>query len=532
MGYQGLDYHLPVSVVRVSGTVTTTKDTILDKTEVAPEAAMVLDVIGQETVRTVKIDYGWLRDTGVAFELTDDGRLVSSAIESTGQAGKAVLAVAGIGGAIAGVALGIPPGVLAAAAGAVGARLTHEGADLAGALQNLLREVRVGEETDEKKVEKAYEKAHPDVMALSKKYATLVLDLNTKIAASARELADAATASERAAALWRLRTYGQGLAASQSELERLKQHFKAWRAGTLTSRTDSRDYLLSLNLIRAAGVKVAKNGDVDFSNNPEARQVREVWDELGLVVTIDPADGEAATIPDTDNLILCRMPRRVRLNVYEKGDDKKASLIESKLHMVMDEMSVIKTVKLRRSLWAKRSATLKFSASGALIGYASTTTAAGAAFADTVQGIPAAVASSLEQSKKIYTEIDGLRSRSLDQRLARVKKEVELKQQEQTRDGLLATDATHADLERLKQEASILEQRDKIAGFGQPSEQAAEVANLKKQIELLTAKHDLAVAQRTLASESELGDIWREIERLSTQEERDRLRAGDGGGSP
>lgn len=526
VGYQALDYRLPLSVVRASGTVTITKDTILDKDEAAPEAAMLLDVMGDERVRTIRIDYGWLRDTGVAFELTEDERLVSSAVESTGQAGKAVLAVASVGGALAGLALGAPP-VLVAAAGAAMAKVSSEA--LAFQIRQLEGELSDEEKTDEQKVEEAYEKAHPGVMALSKQYATLVLELNLKMAAAVRELADAADGGDRAAALWRLRNYGQGLAASQAEFERLKQHFKAWRAGTLKSRSEKREYLLSLDLIRAADVTIGDDRKVSFAANPEARKVRKVWEDLGLTVRVIPANGKDMHVPDAaENVILARVPRWVRLDVYKKGDNDEALLIESKPHLVVDGMSAIKKVKLRKSLWAKRSATLKFSESGALTGYASTATAAAAAFAETVQGVPAAVASSLEQSKKIYDQVEALRTRSLDQRLARVKKEVELKEQELTREGLLATAGSHAELERLKQEASILEQRDKIAGFGPPSEHSAELSNLKQQIELLTAKYDLAVAQRALASESELGEIWREIERLGAREVRDQLGAGDG----
>ena len=219
-----------------------------------------------------------------------------------------------------------------------------------------------------------------------------------------------------------------------------------------------------------------------------------------------------------DNRFVYRIPRTVRLAVYKKNGKGKAALVESKPYQVMDECCDFKSVKLRKSLWARRSATVKFSSGGALIGYASTANAAGSAFAESVQGVPAAVAGSFEQSKKIYDQIDALQNRSLDKRLPRIKKEVELKQQELTRDGLLATAASYAELERLKQEASVLEQREKIAGFGRsPSAEAVELAGLKQQIELLAAKHDLAVAKRALASESDLAEIWQEIERLSAE---------------
>jgi hypothetical protein len=526
-----INYCLPISVAHASGTVTITKDTVLDRAESAPQATMVLDVIGESPAQTARIESGWLRDTGVAFELTDDGRLTSSAVESTGQGGKAVLAVAGVGAFVGGLALGLPPGALIAAAGAV----VGKAADLPNlekAFGRTHAELAAEQTSDEQRIEEAYQKAHPRVLSLSKEYASLALELNLKLAAAARELVEAESTDVRPLALWKLRTYGQALAAVQAELDRLKQHFNAWRAGTFTTRTETHVYLLPVDLIRAADVTVAEDGTLTFPESPAAKKVEHVWDKLGLIVRVAAAGKDKATnLPRTgDNELLFRIPRRVRLEVYERKEGK-ALLLESKEHLIMDGLSAVKTIKLRKSMWAKRSSTLKFSSTGALIGYASTATAAGAAFAETAQGIPAALASSVEQSKTMYEQIDALRSRSLEQRLARVKKEVELKQQEVARDDLLATAGEHAELERLKQEAAILEQRDKIAGFASPSVNEVEIANLKQQVELLTAKHDLAVPRRALASEAELGDIWREIESLSARQELDDVRRDERGNS-
>src|SRR5205823_4822770 len=112
-------YRAPLSCVRVSATVTETVDRVLGTSPRAPEATVALEVIGGELLEA-SIDSDWLRDTSVGFSMTDDGVLVSSSVDATGEAGKVVLGVVSIG-ATAAATLGGGPvagGVFAAAAGA------------------------------------------------------------------------------------------------------------------------------------------------------------------------------------------------------------------------------------------------------------------------------------------------------------------------------------------------------------------------------------------------------------------------------
>lgn len=519
MGHDdAIRYRLPTSVIEFSGTVTRTHDSLLRRDDHDAVAKAVLASYGEEAQQTAKIDSGWLRDTAVALELTEDGRLISSAVESSGQLGKVVLAAASTGGLLAGLALGLPPGVLIAAAGAVAGRVHLDFVD-EETKRRLEQSTALTD--DEAKIAEAYDKLYPHLRPLSGRYAGVVLELKLKQQAATAEIAEADNAADRASALWKLRTLSHALKSAEVELDRLREHFKTWRATTITTTSEEREVLVPLDSLRKSGVTLQGSKPHFPGNlNEHSRKLKDVWDTLGLYVELPDVDPKAppATIEAAgDNEILYREPRQERINIYKKDEEGKVVLIESKQHLVMDELSVVRKIKLHKSLWAKRASTLKFSADGALTGYASTAAAAGAAFAETVQGVPASIAASLEQSKKIYDQVDGLRNRTLDQKLARIKKEVELKQQEILKDDLLATSSQHAELERLKQQAAILEQSKLIAGYGPPSADAVELATLTKKVELLSAKYELAVVERAIASEAALGDVWSRLEQLEAQ---------------
>src|SRR5688500_7875131 len=90
-----LEYALPLSALRFKGSVTLTCDKELGG-EIARAASgsVTLDVVGDHRMQCLVLEHGWMNDTSASFELTDDGRLVSSDVQSTGQAGRVVLGVA------------------------------------------------------------------------------------------------------------------------------------------------------------------------------------------------------------------------------------------------------------------------------------------------------------------------------------------------------------------------------------------------------------------------------------------------------
>src|SRR4051812_5488775 len=105
-----LDYALPVTAFHFTGTVTTTVDSILggDIPPVSSGTVATSVVAGYQRFR-LRISGGFLKDTSVAFAVTDDGRLTSADVTRTGQAGKALLGVVSGAASIAGLVTGLAP---------------------------------------------------------------------------------------------------------------------------------------------------------------------------------------------------------------------------------------------------------------------------------------------------------------------------------------------------------------------------------------------------------------------------------------
>jgi hypothetical protein len=144
----------------------------------------------------------------------------------------------------------------------------------------------------------------------------------------------------------------------------------------------------------------------------------------------------------------------------------------------MDRLCELQTIVFHKSMLAKRTTALTFSDLGALTGVATTRTAAAAALADAAQAIPGTVAASLEQTKKLYDDFGALRDRAIDTRLAELKKQLALKQNEIALAGLHATEAQSAELARLKQQEEILKEQKAIAGYATPASGAGSTVSV------------------------------------------------------
>lgn len=490
-----IEYRLPVSCVRVTGSVTYTRDEVLhpNSEERTASAAVELSVIGDQRVLWVEVERGLLVDTDVSLTLTDDGRLVSSSFETTGEAGKVLLATVGVGALAAGLATGVSPLAIGAIAAA-----TVDGARARG--ETVTDEAITDEPPKAPAIEdpvlKAYYDKYPDLLTLTQGYAGTTTLLHSKIASTAEQLAKTADEQERAALARALRTYEQLLPVLRRELDRLDSLFHAWRATTLKTRTEEYEFLVPLDSLRGATVA---GGEVVFADTTP-REVRTVWNLLDVLVTVEghqPVE-EIPRVDDDENVVLVRMPRRVQISVYRRDADARRQGVDrvicesQKPYLVMDAACEHERLHFHKSWFGKRKQGLVFSSLGALVGYTAEHTSEAAGLADTAAALPGTLTGSLEQSKKILDGVAALRDQRLDSRLATLKKQVELKQQEITQSGLLATEGSYAELERLKQEAALLEQRKTIGDVSDPN--TALLADLKQQIELIKARQELAAA--------------------------------------
>ena len=392
-----ISYALPVSCLEVSGTVTETHDTILDVRSSAPVTTVALHTHGIDRNQVLQILTGTMRDTSLALQLTHDGLLTSADAESTGQLGKTVVGVVGAAAAL-GSLVALPPPISAAAAAAAAAIAGHEAADAHAAY--LGGRGKAKEDTLEQKIGAAYNKAYPDVAPLRDRYATLVNDAVARIATLAEGMLGGDPNRTTAAQISQQREL---LTVLRAELELLDKHFATWRAGTISTHTAEHQRCFSLDVLRGSGVEVT-NSAVTFARDADA-SVQFAWDTLGVAVTMDPA-GTPRNVPGETrpNAVIVRLPRRIRLSVYERVAGRPV-LRQEKAYLVVDSACETQVVRFRRSLWAKRSTKLGFGDLGVLTSYAVGSTSSASALADTAGQLPKTVSSDLDEAAKIAKDL-------------------------------------------------------------------------------------------------------------------------------
>jgi hypothetical protein len=501
-----IDYALPVSHVRIASTITETHDSLdpKDPAPRTPESVAVLEPGAGPRDRIVQIDPGWIGDSKLSFKFTEEGRLVSASATATGQGGKVILGVAGLGAAAAGLFLGVP-GILATGAGLAAVQAAVDGTET--------------EEAKRDPVAEAYAREHPEEFALRKRYAELVTDAVSKVKEAAERANDAAEESALQRAASDLRVWRLFLRVLRVELDTLDEHFRAWRATKISTRTEAHERLISLNTLCRAAPTVNAEGEVAFSGDePAVQEVRDAWEQLGILVTVGTcpkADADSEPQARRNELVV-RYPRRVTMSTYER-EDGKAVLQESRTQLVLDDACPHRVVELPEAWIENESVEFTFSDAGALTGIIGSDTSGVASLAETLGSVPGTVSDALGKAKSITDAVVGFRSAATDQRLAQIEKAVKIKQQELAQAGLLATEGTHVELEKLKRQADILTQqktiRDATPAAVVADPVADEIARLRQQIELLTAQREQSVAQRQLTAETALAAIEQELER-------------------
>ncbi len=522
-----LPFRLPQSCVRIAGTRAFAHDALLDRDDVSAQATVTLDVIAERELSALRIAEGVLADTDVGFEWTDDGRLVTSSVELTGRAGAVAVGVVSAATSVAGVLLGAPALALAraaapaapaprpAGAAAAGADRAADGVAAADGAATADGAAAAGgpaaadgapaPDRDAQAVGAAYRAAHPDESEARETCASLIPELARGLADALRRVPGAADGKARAEALGAVRAVEGALAAARAQAGALDEHFRAWRATTVATRLEHYEFLLELDTIVAAQAlpelvdgRLRGAGDGDAGSLAALAAVQAAFDALGVmvVVTDDPpaapatphADGavrpDGATRPDgaarsdgapapdgarrplvAENEIVVRLPRRVRLTVYELGAGDELVKRSSSAALVMDGRCPHATVELTKALFGKRAVKLGFSAGSALESLRVGAASGAAAAAEAAGALPNAVALGLERSRKIVTRAAALRFAALDQRLSVLTRELQLKRQEIAEAGLQATAGSYAELQALKRQVALLEQRKALAAL-------------------------------------------------------------------
>ena len=498
-----LPFRLPQSCVRIAGTRAFVHDTLLARDDVSAQAAVTLDVIAEDELSTLRIAESVLADTDVGFEWTDDGRLVTSSVELTGRAGAVAVGVVGAATSVAGVLLGAPalaltragaPAALAARPG-VGASATEVPATEVPATDAPTTDAPTTEApttdaptTDAQAVGVAYRVAHPDESEARETCAGLIPELARGLAEALRRVPTAADDKARTEAV---RAVVDALAVARAQAAALDEHFRAWRTTTVSTRLEHYEFLLELDTLVAAQAlpelvdgRLRSAGAGGSGNRAALAAVQAAFEALGVMVVVTddppvapgapPADGAALSdggpSPDgarrpvvAENEIVVRLPRRVRLTVYELAAGGELVKRSSSSVLVMDGRCPHTTVELTKTLFGKRAVRLGFSAGSALESLRVGATSGAAAAAETAGALPNAIALGLERSRKIVTRTAALRSAGLDQRLSVLTRELQLKRQEIAQAGLQATAGSYAELQALKRQVALLEQRKALA---------------------------------------------------------------------
>jgi len=175
--------------------------------------------------------------------------------------------------------------------------------------------------------------------------------------------------------------------------------------------------------------------------------------------------------------------------------------------LVLDELCDHQSIDIRSGLFGEAKGACHSARTASWQRSTSAQKSAVAAAAEAFRKVPESVASSLETASKIADAVDKIRVRPSERAIARVTKQVELKQKELELSGLAATEADYAELLRLTQEAELLEKRKEIAGYSPaaPSGVDREIAALKQEIELLKLRQQ-AERWRVLASAATADD--------------------------
>lgn len=468
MGSIEVQYALPASRVRIDSTVTVHEDSLLGGGPISsPQSTVTLEVGGGERDQTLEVSSGILFNTAVSLELTEDGRLKSTDVEVSGEAGKVVLGVVGAATSLAAAVVAPPVLPLGLKTLLVDPR-TAAAASAKTPAGPTPREIE----------ENAFAAENAEVAAMRARYVSLaeaaakaVADLSESLLANPGEIGEA-----KIAQLKRLET---ARARVQAELDHYNDLFKAWRTSKLTTRVENYQRAILLDTLH--GIELEEGVAPALAKLPA--QVRFAWEKLGVAATLEPPPPRPRVPIAEENEVLVRIPRRTVLNVYEKDKDGKPVLKESKRQLVMDSACEVVTVKLRRSFFAKRAVKIGFDELGGLASFKQESESSAAAVAAAAGELPGKVTGSVEDAVKIRKGLGELGSQGLAEELSRVKQEAEKKQQEITLAGLTATAQDKAELERLKDQAELLEQRRKIGEAGGHPDAATDLGSRKQQLE-------------------------------------------------
>jgi hypothetical protein len=508
-----LEYRLAEHVVLVTGSVEEVDDQFGDPDERASsaDATVALAVRGDEGGGLRTLNLSERGDNDITVELTSDQRLTSVSHKSLGVGTEVLNAGVSVISTIAGLAIraGVTGG------GSVGAL---------GFKARMLREAEpthVSPADREKAARAVWEVANSTLAAHQASYRTLLTRTRTKLLAERTTIVDGTPAAAAAAGIPvnRLEAVAADCAA---EIDKVELLYKAWREAQRTRTVRHLAYTLEVGSLPTAGP--------DTPPNPATLTgtAKKLWDDMGVIVTVTPADGRGSTNwtadeppPPDPSTVFWRVPRPVKLCTWRIDAAQQPVLDKVEEVMIVDVHSQIVGRAIGDRFFGSEEAGIVFGPDGAPTKLSSSDISAAGALADALGGLGAKVADGFDTASKISTTAATLSDANAKRRLDALTNEHALVSKRLELDGLNATAADFAEAKRLEQQVAMAKATGDLAG---PSE----LSQLQNALALETARRDLEAVTRSRALDTELAAAQAEIQRLTTELALEKARAGGG----
>ncbi|WP_433167188.1 hypothetical protein [Kribbella sp. CA-247076] len=408
-------YRLPVTVVRIQGTRTTTTSSVdpTARPQVEREATVDVDVVAdprQTYELRAPADSGW-QDRQLSLTLTTDGRLATAGAELTDRSGERLKAVVTIGAVVAGsLVLGANP--ITAGAGA----LVVAAGSLRRAIEELDSDGHSGtSQDDEEQVDEAlpkpeelginpeYETDHPADHALLYAYRMALLRLTLEHATMAGR-----TGSLPGSVADALKQLDAILKSTRAEAKHVEARYDAWLKSKETR--DTKTIVLELYADQLPDEAAFHKQLLDGAGSTPP-----VWwkamETVRTMATVDYLDGGTASAPSEAAIaagsIVYRVPRPATLQTWsvvekESGYEATRATQDRILVTVPGSEQTIAVSSAKK----EGKVEIGLDPSGALISLEVTSNSSAARRAETVAGLPAVVKDALTTGGELAATFD------------------------------------------------------------------------------------------------------------------------------
>lgn len=370
---QKVQYALPLTVVKIEGTVTVSTAATGEKVPVRTSLVSVATEADRNAEFEFELQGSWWKQREFELKLASDGRLAGAADSSTGFGAEIVAT----GLRVAALAAKVVPLFLVTAP------------------KHVLRPVPI---------EKVYQREQPELAHRRTDSRKAANELQARLLSLAGELGRPDPAPEAHESLKAVQT---ALSAVRAEATVLESQFAAWRSERFPDWSTSYTYTIGVD--RLPNRPTAAEQVTFTEKELNEGQVGEVLRTLGVAVALI-GDNDPTQHSDTfeNSGVRYRLPRRCELAVYEAPDEQIVSGRSPKLQLrrlmpawIVDAQSKVGFVPFRSEVFEKHGAAADFGDAGTLSHLTNKQTGAAGAVTTAVGAAGGQIVESLDQAAKI-----------------------------------------------------------------------------------------------------------------------------------